>query len=195
MKNIKKIYVDLDNTLWDSVAAIVELYESDYWLYKGFEKINPENINTWHFDELKCAKYKDILRYFNSPRFFEKIHIYDNALKTLAELSDDYDIVFVSMGEEPNLRGKELFLRIWIKFPYKFIGLNTKEHSGKGSVDMSDGIFIDDNSRFLNSSNAQIKICYGEVKQWNEDWNDYRCKDWNSCRELIRNLLDINGLR
>ena len=51
---------------------------------------------------------------------------------------------------------------------------------------MSDGIMIDDNVDMLNSSNAPIKICFGEYG-WNENWTGTRVKDWKTMYKTLKN--------
>lgn len=50
---------------------------------------------------------------------------------------------------------------------------------------MSEAIFIDDSVSNLLTSNAGRKICFGEVKSWNQDWSGERIKNWESIRKKI----------
>lgn len=75
-------------------------------------------------------------------------------LNAINELSEYYTIKIVSHGYSPNLKQKEE----WIKKRFlnvEFIGVNLKEHSDKSHIDMSDGLFIDDNAKNLVTSNAK----------------------------------------
>lgn len=181
----KKIYLDFDGCIVNTIAAIVSLYNEDFKYYKKFEPIKWWEVNTWDFSECNCATPEYINTYFNQQRFFERLTYMDWAKETLDELKDNYDITIVSSGYSPNLKAKE----IWISenIPYcKFIGVNYKEYQDKSHIDMSDGIFLDDSSKNLVTSNALINICFGEEYTWNEDWTGFRCSNWNDVKRFLK---------
>ena len=178
-----KLFIDYDNTITNSTKAIVDLYDEDFKYYKKFEYIHWTDIRTWDFLECNCAKPEYINTYFNQQRFFDKVEFMDNAEEVLNRLKDKYEIIIVSMGYSPNLRAKA----IWIEnnIPYaEFIGVNFKEHSNKSHIDMSDGIYIDDNAKNLNT-NAIENICYGDIYDWNKDWVGKRCFNWTDLEKYI----------
>jgi 5'(3')-deoxyribonucleotidase len=184
-ENKKKLYVDFDGTIVNTIAAIVTLYNEDFKYYKKFLPIKWWEVNTWDFEECNCASKEYINTYFNQPRFFAELTYMDWAKEVLDELKEDYDIIIVSAGYSPNLAAKEL----WIKenLPYcSFIGVNLKEYSDKSHLDMSDGIFIDDSARNLSTSNALVNICFGEDYEWNKDWEGFRCRNWNDIKKFLK---------
>lgn len=88
------------------------------------------------------------------------------------------------MGDTANLKLKDK----WINdnLPWcEFIGVNFKDYSDKSHIDMSESIFIDDSSNNLFSSNAARKLCFGEIKSWNQDWNGERVGSWKICRKKL----------
>ena len=89
----------------------------------------------------------------------------DWAYEVLNELKNFYNITIVSLGYSPNLKAKELWIQEHLPF-CKFVGINSKEHFDKSSIDMSSGVFIDDNIKNLITSNALVNICYGDVYEW-----------------------------
>lgn len=133
-----------------------------------------------------------ILSYFEQPRFFERVEFMDNAFEVISDLlKSGYEIRIVSMGTQQNLLGKE----IWIKehIPnVDFIGININQHKDKSHTDMSDGILIDDEKRYLYSSNAQIKICFGDKYEWNKKWKGIRCYNWYDIKRYIEKLEGDN---
>lgn len=185
----KTIFCDMDCTLFNTIAAIVFLYDEDFKYYSDYEKVHWIDVKSWDFAELKVATKEQINTYFNTQRFFDTVEMYANAKEVLDELSKEYNIVFVSHGFSPNLRAKE----VWIKehFPYaKFIGVNLKEHKDKSCVDMNGGIFIDDRADNLKSSNAEVKVCFGDDYKWNEDFNSdrknhFRTYNWTDVKNLL----------
>ena len=42
-----KFYIDLDCTLWDTIAAVNEMYDEDFWLYPTYEYVPDYNIRSW----------------------------------------------------------------------------------------------------------------------------------------------------
>lgn len=191
----RKIFIDLDCTLYNTVKQIVTMYDEDYCYYSDYEKIPWTEVRTWDFTELKAAKPEHINHYFNQKRFFDNVEMFESAKETIDWLSNNYKIVFVSHGYSPNLRLKQEYIKK--HFPYaEFIGVNLKEHSDKSCVDMSGegNIFIDDKSENLETSNADIKICFGDSYEWNDDFEsdgdkNFNAFDWDDVSYLIRNDL------
>jgi 5'(3')-deoxyribonucleotidase len=185
MSEKKKLYVDFDGVIVNTVANIVTMYNEDFKYYKKFKPVKWWEVNTWDFVECECATKEYINTYFNQSRFFDRLTYMDWAKETLDELKNDYEIIIVSSGYSPNLRAKEM----WIKghLPYcKFIGVNLKEYKDKSHIDMSDGsVFIDDSMSNLITSNALINICFGDVYSWNEKWEGFRCKNWIDVKEFL----------
>lgn len=184
---MKKLYVDFDNTIVNTNKAICSLYDEDFKWYKKYEKVDWTSINTWNFEELKCASTEYINYYFNQPRFFNRLEFMDNAFEALLALYEKYDITIVSMGYSPNLKGKEKWCKKHIPF-LKREFINLKKFSDKSHIDMSDGILIDDASKNLKTSNANVRICFGDLKNWNNDWNGLRRNNW--C-VLFKELYEI----
>lgn len=169
LNNKETVFIDLDCTTYNTVKCITELYDDDFKYYSDYKKIPWEEVKSWNFLELSAAKPEYINTYFNQPRFFKKVEMFEDAKETIDKLKYKYNIVFISHGYSPNLRLKE----VWVKehFPYaEFIGVNLKEHKDKSCVDMKNGIFIDDIANNLESSNADIKICFGMTYDWNKDF-------------------------
>lgn len=185
----KTIMIDLDGVTINTVKVITELYDEDFCYYSDYKKIPWEQVRTWNFLELKAATPEYINTYFNQKRFFDKVEMFPHAKEVIDKLSDKYNITFVSHGFSPNLRLKEE----WVKehFPYAdFIGVNLKFHKDKSNVDMSNCIFIDDNSNNLKTSNASMKICFGELYDWNDNFivdkiNNFVAIDWNDVKDLL----------
>lgn len=164
-KEIKTLYIDFDNTLVKTTECIVQLYNDDFQFYENYKKIDPKDVS-YGFKECNCASEKIITQYFNSPRFFDNIDFMPGAYNALKMLRGKYKICVVSMGESPNLKGKEKWLKVQLPF-VKFIGCDLNEYQDKSHIDMSDGIMIDDTAKMLETSNARRKILFGTNKN---DW-------------------------
>ena len=186
-KKNKTIFIDLDGTVINTVKCITEMYDEDYYYYSDYEKIPWNEIYTWDFTELKAAKPEHINLYFNQPRFFRNVEMFLDAKRAIDILNNHFNIVFVSHGYSPNLRLKKEYIKK--HFPYaEFIGVNLKTNPDKSCVDMKDGIFIDDSSNNLITSNADVKICFGKEYSWNKNWNGIRFYDWSSALVYILNI-------
>lgn len=183
----RKLYLDFDNTIVNATKKIVELYDKDFWKYKNYTPTHWTNINTYSFDELILINKSIILDYFDDHRFFINLEYNENAKEILDELKDEYEINICSIGRKMNLYYKEQ----WIKknLPYaNFTGVDLIE-GNKGNIDMSGGITLDDNIDMLNSSNADIKVIYGDFS-WSDNniYNYPRCFNWYEFKEFLKTL-------
>jgi 5'(3')-deoxyribonucleotidase len=179
------LYIDFDDTLCMSTKAIVSLYNEDFQYYKNFHHINWCDVDTWEYEELNCTSKNYILEYFNQKRFFDILEFQPEAKHYINLLSEDYDIKIVSMCSYPNYIGKRLWLEKNLP-GVELIFVDQNEYPDKAHIDMSDGIFIDDLSTNLKTSNAKTKVCFG-THSWNKDWHRVRCNTW----EEIYKLFDI----
>lgn len=162
------IFCDIDGTLINTLDTVVNLYNADF-----NDSVLPGDIATYNFSECAKATTEQIYSYFDDDRFFKTIDFIDsNAPKYLKELSKIYNITFATIGSEYNIKKKKEWLAKRLNFNFEVVGI--PEGISKGTVDMSNGIIIDDVSNNLLSSNAQDKICFGQVYNWNTDWNGLR---------------------
>ena len=184
-----KIFLDYDGCIVNTIKCICSLYNEDFQYYKNFIPINWWEVNTWDFAECNCATPEYINTYFNQQRFFDRIEYMDWAEKILDILKEDFEITIVSSGYSPNLIAKEKWINEHL--PYcNFIGVNLKEYEDKSHIDMSDGIFIDDSASNLETSNAAIKICFGDEYPWNEKWKGIRCANWHEVENYIERMVN-----
>ena len=181
-----KLFLDFDCTIVNTIKSIVDLYNEDFKYYKKFKKINWIDVNTWDFKECDCASAEYINTYFNQQRFFDKVEFMDNGEEVLKRLSKKYEIIVVSMGYSPNVFAKSVWMNNHMPYA-KFVGINFKKHNDKSHIDMSDGIFIDDNAKYLNT-NAKYQICFGEIYDWNRDWTGKRCFNWYEVEKYLEEL-------
>ena len=183
-----KLYIDFDNTLVCSIKCICDLYNEDFKYFPDFKYINWIDMKTWEFKELSLANKDYILSYFGQPRFFEKVEFMDNAFEVISDLLKvEYEIYIVSMGTQQNLLGKEMWIKEHIS-DIHFVGIDMGQYKNKSHIDMSDGILIDDEKRYLDSSNAKTKICFGDTYNWNKEWEGVRCYNWYDVKRYMEKL-------
>lgn len=195
---LDKIFCDVDGVLLHTVQAVVDIYNSDYQFYSKFEPVDWTTVNTWNFKECQCMSKKELYTIFKSKRFFDTVRPMPGATDALRQLSDTYKINTVTLGSKPNLNGKRHYLlcknREFKESIDDYIGLDSSLYFDKSNVNMHDGIFIDDSESNLLTSNAPIKICFGDVYSWNENWNGYRCYNWNDVLLFIKKLEEGESL-
>ena len=187
------LFCDLDLVIFESIKRIVEMYDEDFQDKPDYIKVNWRDINSFNFVDLSLANRTVIDGYFNQQRFFDKIELISMAKEAINYLNNYYNIVFVSHGEDINLHLKEKYVAE--HFPYaKFIGVKLSENHDKSCVGMSGegNVFIDDMSKNINGSNADIRICFGRNYQWNKDVETdcengvFRIYDWKSVLRLLK---------
>lgn len=168
----------------DSIEAIVSLYNEDFQYYKNFKKVKPYEVNTYDFEECKCASKEQINNYFNQPRFFERLEFMPLAKEVIEKLKEKYDVTILTMGFNPNCVGKQLWVAKNLPGT-KMICVDMKKYKDKAHIDMSNGILIDDKSSNLYSSNAKEKLLFGDKYSWNEDWTKKRLYNWSEVKEYL----------
>lgn len=165
------------------------MYNEDFKYYSDYKYILPEQIKTWDFEELDCASREYINTYFNQQRFFDRLKFMPQAYETLRKFALKGEVIIVSSGYSPNLRAKERWCKEHLPF-CQFIGVNLKEYKDKSHIDMNGGLFIDDSAHNLETSNAETKICFGEIYSWNKEWNGKHCWDWNMIHQIYKTELE-----
>ncbi len=166
-----KLFIDFDNTIANSSEVIVDMLNEHFDKNENFEK-----LRKYDFSDLfpECS-YWDIEKFFNSDDMFERLKIFPNMIETVDAFKDFFDeISIVTIGTKDNLENKKRFLKE-NNLELTFYGIENNGRSDKSSVDMHNGVFIDDHIGCLHSSNAKIKILMKNVE--NGEWNKVEPND------------------
>lgn len=166
-----KLFIDFDNTIANSSEVIVDMLNEHFDKNENFEK-----LRKYDFSDLfpECS-YWDIEKFFNSDEMFERLKIFPNMIETVDAFKDFFDeISIVTIGTKDNLENKKRFLKE-NNLELTFYGIENNGRSDKSSVDMHNGVFIDDHIGCLHSSNAKIKILMKNVE--NGEWNKIEPND------------------
>lgn len=166
-----KLFIDFDNTIANSSEVIVDMLNEHFGKSENFEK-----LRKYDFSDLfpECS-YWDIEKFFNSDEMFERLKIFPNMIETVDAFKDFFDeISIVTIGTKDNLENKKIFLKE-NNLELTFYGIENNGRSDKSSVDMHNGVFIDDHIGCLHSSNAKIKILMKNVE--NGEWNKVEPND------------------
>ena len=166
-----KLFIDFDNTIANSSEVIVDMLNEHFDKNENFEK-----LRKYDFSDLfpECS-YWDIEKFFNSDEMFERLKIFPNMIETVDAFKDFFDeISIVTIGTKDNLENKKRFLKE-NNLELTFYGIENNGRSDKSSVDMHNGVFIDDHIGCSHSSNAKIKILMKNVE--NGEWNKVEPND------------------
>ena len=166
-----KLFIDFDNTIANSSEVIVDMLNEHFDKNENFEK-----LRKYDFSDLfpECS-YWDIEKFFNSDEMFERLKIFPNMIETVDAFKDFFDeISIVTIGTKDDLENKKRFLKE-NNLELTFYGIENNGRSDKSSVDMHNGVFIDDHIGCLHSSNAKIKILMKNVE--NGEWNKVKPND------------------
>jgi 5'(3')-deoxyribonucleotidase len=182
------IILDFDGVIANSVEKIVSLYNKDHMMYKDFSPVDWTTIDSWEFKELTMVSRNHIDDYFDQYRFFQDLNFMENAFEYIYKLSKTHKIKVCSMGNDLNLAYKGEWILKNLPFVDEYIPVNFKDAKDKSHIDMSNAIFIDDSSNNLETSNASVKILYGDEYEWNRGYNGLRCWNWKEVYEYIEKV-------
>lgn len=178
---MKNLFVDFDITIVDSVKVICKLYNQDYCNDPSFNIAIPENLYQWNMKD-ECPLCNNLIDYFDSSRFFDILEFQPNAYEVLEELNKKYNLIIVTSGTLQNLHLKSKWIEENIPFINDVILIKSKD---KSLINMKNSIFIDDLASNLETSNAEMRIVFGKIKGWNEDWKGMRCENWLEIKEVL----------
>jgi len=179
----KKLFIDYDGVTVSTIEQVVSIYDMDFKSHKDYKKIDWSQIDSWEFKELTLTTREHINTYFEDCRFFKTLNFMENAFEVITSLSEEYEIIIVTMGTTTNLKMKEEWLKNNLPCMSEFIGVNFNQYKDKSHIDMSSSFaFIDDSSNNLETSNANTKILYGDFYSWNTEWTGLRLYNWTDVK-------------
>lgn len=180
-----KLILDFDGTIVDSVKAFCSEYNIRYTERPGFKPANPNNVVKWNLLD-ECPVCPDIHEIFDSNEFFNRLEFMDGALEVIKELNEKYEIIICSIGTLKNISEKASWIEKNLPFIKNTILINNEGvKMDKSIINMEGAYFIDDVSSNLYSSNALVKICFGKLAEWNENWTSIRKYNWNEVKEYL----------
>ena len=188
----KRLFFDVDNTICNSTKRFVEIYNEIYDQNADWKK-----CYKWDYSDI-CPLVEDAEAIFARSDFYNnQLDFHDPYVYSILDYlynAGGYDIHFVTIGTKRNL----YFKTIWLerRFPYipkENYHLLEKTEMGKGEVDMSKGILIDDNCINLLTSNADMKICMHKRVEWNKDIEKSGFKRVEDSLELYQYLRELES--
>lgn len=196
MKQKRKLFIDFDNTLVDTVQALAKMYNEEY---RGKDRVS-EDIDYQHWDLTELFPLWDenkINEMFNC-RFISMYYSgFNGAYSTIKKLRKNFDIYIVSCGECLNLAGKAMWIHNSDLFPKDInvilLTMDNNAQPDKSIIDMSNGILIDDNLTALDTSNAKFKYVFGKEREYNKTNKYKRLETWPDVLELLMPEVDQDG--
>lgn len=194
MYNNIKLFLDFDDTITLSAKQFIKIANKKFNTNKDWR-----DVKKWNFIDLyPNITYEDIDSIFCSKDFFVDLEIIDGVLECLNKIKNSIDINIVTIGKPENLENKKIWLSENFKnIKYNFVGITETFNINKSSIDMKNGVFIDDRFNMLKNSNASTKILF---KNFNDfEWqkhdpgsNIYIVNTWNEIYDMLKFYLNHN---
>jgi len=181
-----KLFIDVDGTIIDSIKAFCDTYNELFKNHPNFKKAQWWEVETWNFSD-QCPLVHNVEDIFANELFFKYAEfINGNTKETIEKLCYKYEVVICSIGTLQNIAYKSLWLKENLPCVKEYVFLvNDGCNMDKSIIDMNNSIFIDDVKSNLDSSNAKLKICFGDEYEWNKEWQGIRCCNWTDIYKLL----------
>jgi hypothetical protein len=187
--NKQKLFLDYDMTIVNSIKPICEIYNQDFANYKDFKPAIWQEVSQWDFKD-QCPLMDNCNRYFSDKRFFDKVEFLEGNTKEIIDhLTKQYHVIICTLGTPRNLAYKSMWLEDNLPKIHDYILLrNYGIKMDKSIVDMRGGIFVDDVYSNIESSNADVKILFGNDYEWNkyEGVGCQRIKNWSDLYMMLK---------
>ncbi|NFF75958.1 hypothetical protein FCV38_02895 [Clostridium sporogenes] len=184
----QKLILDFDGVIVNSIKSYCKTYNNKYKNHPKFKQADYTKLQRWDCqDECPLEKQAEVI--FSSKDFFNNLEFMPNAKEIIEKLSKEYDIIICSIGTPENISHKALWIKENLPCIKDTILISNQGcFMDKSMVNMKQCIFIDDNANNLNSSNADIKICFGKEYPYNKNWNGLKVQDWGELYKLIHQI-------
>ena len=182
------IYIDFDDTITRSVENVVRIVNKRY-----NRNVDWHDIHKWDFSDVyPDIPLDDIVKVFGEQEFFDTLKFQPYALFVLRRFAKKNTIKIVSKVDAQAMTRKGDWIQEHILdfgINLSFIGIPLGQ--SKGIIDMSDGIMIDDNAKFLNETNAKYKILYkcGRGFDLSQDWDGIVVSSWKELNNVLRDIV------
>ena len=187
---MKTVFIDFDNTIAESNKKIIDILNLKYNISK-----TEKDLQDYNFASIVPINILEKVQLFESDEFFTELELKEGFIDFYNKYKDVLDIVVVSIGSEANLNKKSEWLRDNISNDIKFQGI-TSTDEGKSSINMQDGLQIDDCTSSL-KTNALIKVLYksGNNYDWQQDFTNTDIivvNSWDEISEIIDFYLEYD---
>jgi 5'-nucleotidase len=168
---MKRIAIDMDETIADAILKLNDLYEKDYSHWFSMEELEGKS-----FREVVPAQHRDKLKnYLNSPGFFRDLNVMPDSQEVIYELSKKYEVYITSAAMEFRTSFTDKF--DWLAQHFSFIPWHNIVFCGDKTIIQADYL-IDDHSRHFQRFQGQgilytshhnvYETGYPRVNNWKE---------------------------
>jgi 5'(3')-deoxyribonucleotidase len=184
--NKTKLFLDMDNTIINTIKSFCECYNDLYQFRPGFKEACWCNVEKYNMKD-ECPLILNKNDIFGSYLFFQKAEfINENTYDVIKKLNEKYQVIICTIGIPKNLSFKSLWVEERLPFIDDYILIkNSNCKMDKSIVNMSNSIFVDDYTDNLDSSNAAYKIVFGDEYSWSQTKNYTRCFNWTDIEKLL----------
>src|SRR5690554_6695099 len=188
--NKQKLFLDFDGVICNSIQAFCDTYNILYEDYPNFKPARWAYVEKWNFrDEcpLLEGSQDEVHEIFGHNLFFKHLEFMDDLTeRVIQRLCDKYQVIVCSIGTPLNIAKKTLYLRDNLPYIKEHIMLvNNGCVMDKSLVNMEGSVFIDDHVKNLDSTNAEYKIIFGDVYDWNKCSDYPRAWNWNDVDRML----------
>lgn len=193
----KRLILDFDETIVNTKKAFIEVHQELFGKEPENKLITPkwELVQKYDFsDQIPTLNSERLYQVFDSELLYSYLEYYDNAKEIIEELSSKTEVVIASMCSIFSVERKGV--KILKDLPLvKFQPILYPFYGDKASIDMRNGIFIDDHIKNLSNNSADKNICFrynGCIMDTNKDWNGEILTKWDN--ETYKYLIKELGL-
>ncbi|MDQ2076766.1 5'-3'-deoxyribonucleotidase [Marinimicrobium sp. ABcell2] len=172
----KSIAIDMDDTVADTLDRHLTWYKSEF----GISLERSDLIGKKIYDVVPEHHLSTVRSFPTHPDFFRDLKVIDNAIEVIYELSQRYEIYFVSAAMEypPSFNAKYE----WLKRHFSFISDMNYVFCGFKGVFNCDYL-IDDSSRHLDAFSGQGYLFTSESNAHVSGYE--RINSWLEAKELL----------
>lgn len=182
------IYLDFDDTITESLQNLTRIVNKRY-----HKKVRWNDVGKWDFSDVyPDIPLGDIVKVFGEQEFFDTVYPKEYAILALHKLTKRNSAYVVSKCDHEASKRKHE----WIKSNLNDMGINIQFtpvplNGSKSMVDMSDGIFVDDNIKFLEETNAKYKIFFNNHRKFDAEqkWDGLEADNWYDLYDIIADII------
>lgn len=195
MKNSEKrlkIGIDIDEVIVEFFKEYIPLFNQKFNENISFEDL--KSYQLWDISDVSKEDSLNLTKEFQDSEFFENMELVEGAKEAIFNLSNNYNIYFITSRPD-NIRDKTtVFLRRLfgnLKFSLHFSGEVWGNLISKSQICVKEGInlMVEDNSDYaLDCAEKGIKVFLLE-KPWNKRYKEHeniiKVKNWEEILEKL----------
>ena len=149
----KKIAIDMDEVMADSIAKFIQLYNQDCALDLTLDALHGKEI----YEVVPPEHSAKTWEYINAEGFFRDLDVIPGSQEVIKALTEKYEVFIVSAGME--FRNSLIDKFDWLQDHFPFIGWQNYVLCGDKSIIGAD-IMIDDRPKNLRTFSGERKLLF-----------------------------------